>query len=997
MLVTIVLLSIGFALASVRVIPLLKMMENWATDFRISALSPPEPQHPDIIIVSITEDTLQRFSYRSPVDRVFLANLLQSLESKGVRAVLLDILLDQSTEPEKDAALKKQLLAMHIPIVVSYGFDQSKRMLTTEQMEYLDNFLPVPLRGMANLVKDTLDDTVRWIYPGSILPDGPYLRGVAGELASKLGVNISSESVPIAWRGAPDSNNSAFRTYPAHLVGMLPDVWFSHKIVLIGADQTLTDRHRTPLSLYFSEQSDKKVNGTPGIVIHAHALAQLLDGRSFPDLSQKAQVALLLVAVLFGLILAWFEINLYLSMVIEFLAILAYWLGAMMVFRHYGVLVPLIAPSLGASFGFWLTLIHVGTETRKQKRLAQNEAKIKAELLANMSHEIRTPINAIIGMTDLVLEEESNAGKRKYLSTVLSSAKSLLRLINDILDYSKMESGKMVMEQIVFDLRQTLEEILETLMVSAKSKGLTLTLEVADPLPNCFIGDPTRLRQVVVNLVGNSIKFTEKGGVTLIVTAEPETEHMLRFAVVDTGIGIPADRLNAIFESYTQAEGATARKHGGTGLGTTISKQIVERMAGRIWVESEEGKGSTFFFVVQIPAALGVSDCRAEYTMPDKTAADSSRSLRILLVDDIEANRNLATIRLEQRHHRVTTAVDGLEAVALEKKEDFDLILMDLNMPRLNGFDAAKAIRAKEAKAASGRRVTIIALTAGDAGEDKERCLAVGMDAWSMKPIDFNKLFILIDRTVPADVGIAIEPVVLATTENDQATLPADLPAAFVGLAGIDVVLGLMTWGDAKLFQQSLVGFGRQHVNDGANIRAALDKGDIQAAKSIAHTLKGAAGNLAATDLAKAASELDSALCVRAGETMSLLELNTILRQRNIELGDLVWAVDQAIQVLAASCQSLEPQTADQVLSATFVSQPLKPEHIALMRQLAEGLERGNADLAETCFEKLKACSVINPESLESIARQMDDLELDTARKTLGEIACFLEIDLGSG
>ena len=222
------------------------------------------------------------------------------------------------------------------------------------------------------------------------------------------------------------------------------------------------------------------------------------------------------------------------------------------------------------------------------------------------------------------------------------------------------------------------------------------------------------------------------------------------------------------------------------------------------------------------------------------------------------------------------------------------------------------------------------------------------------------------------------------------------LPAPFIDLPGIDAALGLMTWGDEEVYKRSLVGFGQQHAHDGAAIRAALDQGDIQKVKSISHTLKGVAGNLSATDLAHAAADLDRALSMRGGEQITLVELNAILRQRNIELGDLVQSVDQALNMVVASCQRLAPQTQDKATPTTFVSNTLEDTHIEWLRQLAQSLERGNAEQAETIFAELQACAVIEPESMEKIASQMDDFELDEARKTLANIAQSLEINLES-
>jgi signal transduction histidine kinase/CheY-like chemotaxis protein len=541
-----------------------------------------------------------------------------------------------------------------------------------------------------------------------------------------------------------------------------------------------------------------------------------------------------------------------------------------------------------------LALQHIDARTA-----AEAASIAKSQFLANMSHELRTPMNAILGMTDLALVEELPPMVRDYLQTARDSAGVLLEILNEILDLSRIEAGHFELESTAFSLHKVVEQVIKTLRARAREKGLALIYNLPPHVPDLLIGDPLRFRQILMNLVDNAIKFTHIGKIAVKAEVREHTQETVRleFAVSDTGIGILPEDRERIFSPFTQADASTTRNYGGTGLGLTISRKFVELMNGQIWVESHPNQGSTFYFTVTLKLPQKASTGRGEAGYPLHRAG-RRQALQVLLAEDTPTNQKLAERLLTRRGHIVEIARNGQQALELVEQRDYDVVLMDVQMPVMDGIQSTMAIRALPNPVKA--RLPIIAMTAHALREDAERCLAAGMDAYVSKPIQAEEFIELVELLGESENGVKTH--VEETDAADEA--PEDTSSGLLGSASIENISQEDSTPDFDFAEAVKKCFGKyEFFIDMANgflgdaddslraMKAAGQNGGMDEVRNVAHQLKNTVIYLGSQSTTNAIVNVESA--AKSGNIETLSEALEKLQHR----------LNSLKQALAAYCR----------------------------------------------------------------------------------------------
>ncbi|MDH4262474.1 MAG: ATP-binding protein [Spirochaetia bacterium] len=606
-------------------------------------------------------------------------------------------------------------------------------------------------------------------------------------------------------------------------------------------------------------------------------------------------------------------------------------------------------------------------DLRMAKEYAESGARAKSTFLANMSHEIRTPMNSIIGFMELSMEYPGITGEiRSYLHTAYNSAKGLMVVINDILDISKLEAGKIEVDKTIFHLPRFLKETMQILNIKAEEKALKLNLEIATELYQCIISDVTRMRQILINIIGNSIKFTEKGSIN--ISTRLLDKDTFQFSITDTGIGMTQNQLKKIFEPFTQADETTSRRYGGTGLGTTISKQLVELLGGKIWAESVINQGTTFYFNLPFETPNCGAECDLNcdnHVHPGEIILpELKRTFKILVAEDIAENATLLNIRLKEQNCIVENVQNGRDAVEAYKKDNFDLILMDVQMPIMDGLEATREIRKIESE--TGKHITILALTASVMQKDKQDCIKSGMDDIVGKPINFNELFKVMEKNVPNDLGKTVVQLNVDLERRRDILWPGKID-------GIDLKRGLQIWNNPEIYANTLQYFSQKYKNAVQIFYNMMDDLDYSGAYMYSHSLKGVAGNLALIEVADIASSIDSLLKVKSIDEA---------RQLLPKLEKAMQVVLKTIEEIKYPEEKIEKKVAE--LNLEIVEKMLKDLHLQF--------DRGETDDKNYLEFKTLLNGHISEVQLNHLTVAVDNFNFESAKDILSNIAIKLNI-----
>ena len=613
-------------------------------------------------------------------------------------------------------------------------------------------------------------------------------------------------------------------------------------------------------------------------------------------------------------------------------------------------------------------------ELKRAKTAAEEATRAKSNFLANMSHEIRTPMDAIIGFSHLAMETRLTPKQLDYQKKIHASAYNLLRLIDDILDFSKIEAGRLDLEMHSFNLREVLERVSSIISVTSSEKSLGFSLQVPDTIPEHLRGDALRLEQVLINLTSNAVKFTSKGEVAVAVelVEESEQEAALRFIVSDTGIGMRPEQVKQLFKPFQQGDFSITRKYGGTGLGLAICKRLIEMMGSEIQVRSTLGRGSEFTFMVRFEKAE-FEEIEVIAGISKEVARELLGNCRILIVEDNETNLQVARELLELVGLEVVTAANGLEAVALAANERFDGILMDLQMPVMDGLTATQEIR----KGTSPHDLPIIAMTANAMSADREECFAAGMDDHIAKPIKPEILYRTLVHRLRPDVNVN------DYLNNGKAHEPVSAEAVdgLLCLEGVDVNMGLSSVnGDWKLYTRLLKNFHGRHQDINENIQNELARGNHRAAQRLAHTIKGLAGTIGARRLSEMSAQLESAIKNDDHDRIPVL-----LDRFAKELARVMAALDTFIKNEDAG-QRTEGAQGSREFEDRCPTEPEKLHFKKLFQELSDLIDKRDSD-ALTLVAEIK--TVLGPSNISGSFLKLESLvnsfRFEQAKETLGQ------------